>query len=367
MTEKINIIIASDCNYLCHATVVMLSVLINTDNPENVFFYFLDEGIGDENQSYLSQQICDLGSSIVFIDIDKSIFESFHISGHIKHSAYYRILAPLILPSNMTKALYLDSDLMLLKDISKLYSMNLEDAIIAAVEDSIEQDDMHMKLLNKVDRRYFNSGVLIIDLVKWREQNITEKVFDYIKENPEKLKYWDQDALNVIFDGRWHSLPYEWNVQTAFFDSEKYCESCSNPAIVHFTTDVKPWHIYSMHPYKAEYMQYRKLTRWKDIPLLNNFLLNKLDNGGKLIIFGTGGHAKRIVEAIDHEVSYFVDNSAAKVGELLFDKVIYSPTNLLLEQKDNIAIVIGSMYVNEITTQLELMGFEKKKQIFDLH
>jgi len=366
MAEEITIIIASDNHYLCHATVAMMSVLKSTENPQNIVFYFFDEGIGYSNREYLAQEISTLGGNIVFVDIDKSMFEPFFTSGHIKTSAYYRLLAPTLLPSTIKKAIYLDSDLLLLENISNLYNIDIGEATLAAVEDPVEKDNRFIDSLHKVNRRYFNSGVLVINIDNWRKENITEKLFEYVRNN-EVLRYHDQDALNMIFDDKWYKLPSRWNVQTAFYKFEEYQKVCSNPALVHFTTHVKPWHIYSKHPYKDIYMQYRLETKWRDKPLLNKLLLEKLKDGSKLIIFGTGQFAKNIVENIDYEISYFIDNSSEKVGGLFFEKTIYSPAQLLLEQKDRIAIVIGSMYVAEITSQLELMGLEKEKQIFTLH
>ena len=365
MEERNNIIIASDEKYLCHATITIISILSNTQS-NNIMFYFLDEGIGQENREYLQREVNSLKGNIEFIAIDKEIFSNFHISGHIKQSTYYRLIAPNLLPADVDKAIYVDSDLVVNKDIAELFYINIEKFIVAAVEES-EQDPERVKKLGIENSRYFNAGVLLMDLIKWRKADITKKAFQYIVENPDKLIYWDQDALNAIFGGEWYQLDAKWNVQTKFFEIERYKEICLDPAIIHFTTDVKPWHIYSNHPFKPLYLEYREKTRWKNEPLINMELQKKIHLGSKLILFGTGSHAERIVRNLSSEVAYFIDNNELKYGTLFLGKPVYKPNSILSENKDDIAVVIASMYTKEIGNQLKKLGFEKDIHFFELH
>ncbi|MDD1503982.1 glycosyltransferase family 8 protein [Lysinibacillus sp. CNPSo 3705] len=365
MKEKISIIIASDPGYLCHATITIISILQNTKS-NNIIFYFLDEGIGRENREYLHTEVNNLKGNIEFIAIDKEIFSNFHVSGHIKQSTYYRLIAPNLLPADIEKAIYVDSDVIVNEDIANLFYIDIENFIIAAVEES-EQDSERIKKLGIENSCYFNAGIILMDLIKWRNADITKKTFQYIVENPDKLIYWDQDALNAIFGGEWYQLEAKWNVQTNFFELEKYKEVCLNPAIVHFTTDVKPWHIYSNHPFKQLYLEYREKTRWRNVPLINKELQKKLQLGSKLILFGTGSYAERIVKKLPFEVVYFIDNNQLKHGTLFLDKQINKPDEILSENKDDIAIIIASMYTKEIGNQLKKLGFEKDIHFFELH
>lgn len=366
MENQINIIIASDHRYLCHATVTILSVLQNS-KTNRISFYFLDEGIGEENRIYLKKEISKLNGCIQFIDIKKEMFKEFPVSGHIQQSTYYRIIAPYLLPVYLKKAIYLDSDIIVKADIDELFDIDIGSQIIGAVGES-PQELQRLLDLGINNEHYFNAGVLVIELAKWKEKKITDKVFKYIEENPNKLIYWDQDALNAVLDGKWYQLEAKWNVQTKFFELETYKERCLNPAIIHFTTDVKPWHIYSTHPFKQLYLEYREKTRWRNVPLINKELLKKLHSGSKLILFGTGSHAERIVKNLPFEVAYFIDNNDLKHGTLFLDKPVNTPDSILNENnKDDIAIVIASMYTKEIGNQLKKLGFEKDIHFFELH
>ncbi|WP_342550771.1 glycosyltransferase [Lysinibacillus sp. FSL M8-0216] len=365
MGEQINIIIASDEQYLCHATITIISILSNTKS-KSIMFYFLDEGIGKENREYIEWEVNKLNGNIKFINIDKEIFSKFYISGHIRQSAYYRLIAPNLLPVDAEKAIYVDSDLIVGDDIVKLFKENIDEYIIGAVEDS-KQDLNRLKGLGINNQHYFNSGVLLINLIKWREANVTEKAFQFAIDNPAKLIYWDQDTLNAVLGGEWYQLDTKWNVQTVFFELEEYKKVCSNPSIIHFTTDIKPWHIYSEHPYRQLYLEYREKTRWNNISLINDRLLDRMSLGTKLIVFGTGNHAERIVGNLPFEVAYFVDNDERKYRTIFLDKLVNKPSSILSENKDNIAVIIASMYTKEIGNQLKKLGFEKDIHFFELH
>ncbi|WP_418301554.1 glycosyltransferase [Lysinibacillus fusiformis] len=365
MGEQINIIIASDEQYLCHATITIISILSNTKS-KSIMFYFLDEGIGKENREYIEWEVNKLNGNIKFINIDKEIFSKFYISGHIRQSAYYRLIAPNLLPVDAEKAIYVDSDLIVGDDIVKLFKENIDEYIIGAVEDS-KQDLNRLKGLGINNQHYFNSGVLLINLIKWREANVTEKAFQFAIDNPAKLIYWDQDTLNAVLGGEWYQLDTKWNVQTVFFELEEYKKVCSNPSIIHFTTDIKPWHIYSEHPYRQLYLEYREKTRWNNISLINDRLLDRMSLGTKLIVFGTGNHAERIVGNLPFEVAYFVDNDERKYRTIFLDKLVNKPSSILSENKDDIAVIIASMYTKEIGNQLKKLGFEKDIHFFELH
>ncbi len=88
----------------------------------------------------------------------------------------------------------------------ELWQTNLEGNVIAAVEDAGFHDRLEKMGITKENEKYFNSGMMLIDLVRWRAKSITQKVLDYINQNPEKLRFHDQDALNAILYNDWLHL-----------------------------------------------------------------------------------------------------------------------------------------------------------------
>jgi lipopolysaccharide biosynthesis glycosyltransferase len=108
---------------------------------------------------------------------------------------------------------------------------------------------------------YFNAGVLLIDMERWREEQISEKAVAYLRQFP-KTPFSDQDALNVVCDGRWKKLDAEWNQQNHFGTSLAETPADDRPRVVHFITGSKPWNTSQYHPSAAFYDQYRQRTRF---------------------------------------------------------------------------------------------------------
>ena len=152
-------------------------------------------------------------------------------------ATYFRFILPLIIKDNK-RFLYVDSDILCLKNISKLFDINLNNNIIAAVPDLKWYDENRSKVLNLFNHKYFNAGVIMVDIEKWNKYNIFSNLIDCIKKNPEKLKYLDQDALNIILNQKIFYLDYKFN----------WCNtwgtiSLKNIVLYHLNATPKPWHL----------------------------------------------------------------------------------------------------------------------------
>jgi lipopolysaccharide biosynthesis glycosyltransferase len=117
-----------------------------------------------------------------------------------------------------------------------------------------------------------------VNLIKWREADVTPRLVAYAKENFDIVRYWDQDTLNAVFRGQVLFLPPRWNFQARNADlpawvlglnQEEFALLRKNPSIVHYTTHVKPW-LYQQEPhYKQLYYKYLALTPWRDFKPAN--------------------------------------------------------------------------------------------------
>ena len=119
---------------------------------------------------------------------------------------------------------------------------------------------------------YFNAGVLGIDMRKWRDLNVSGHIMDFLQGYMDRIKFMDQDVLNVVLANQWKSVDYRWNQQryvldtTASrlpFDAEEMQRVLESPYIVHYTTYLKPWIPACRHPFKREFFQYLDMTPWK--------------------------------------------------------------------------------------------------------
>jgi lipopolysaccharide biosynthesis glycosyltransferase len=131
---------------------------------------------------------------------------------------------------------------------------------------------------------YFNSGVMVINLSKWRRDSISLQLHKYIQENISKLEYHDQDALNAVLCGKWLPISPKWNQQSVMFKlncsetsftSEEYEEALRAPAVIHYTTSSKPWDYMNEHPYRQDYFDHLQHTGWNiKYPMATHYVNN---------------------------------------------------------------------------------------------
>ena len=133
---------------------------------------------------------------------------------HLTTATYFRLLVGKALPTDVRRVLYLDSDTVVNQPIDALVDADLGGRLLAAVENHSEPRQNRMRLGLPDDVSYFNAGVLLIDLEKWRRIGADDQLFAFIKANPERLDWADQDALNSLFHRDWAPFGQEFNYQT---------------------------------------------------------------------------------------------------------------------------------------------------------
>ena len=262
---NIPIFLSSDDNYAPFIATTIASICDNTKSFCE--FYVLDGGIVEENKA----KICELKKqfnnfSIEFISIDlEKYFKESITTTYLSKSTYSRFLISNIKPQ-IEKAIYIDIDIIALGDIQKLFEIDLEDKTIGAIADQGDfktLSDLKEKLDLPENHQYFNAGVLLINLKQWREECITNKLFEIEKEYQEKLQFLDQDILNIVFKNNYKILDDIYNLQY----------STKNAIIRHFVNVFKPWKanyikIGNSVQFLAgfdEFWKYAQMTKFKDI------------------------------------------------------------------------------------------------------
>lgn len=243
------VIVFSVNNVFISYLIVALRTL-GRNNQYPIDIYIIHSDLSRKNLNLL-KDICDhFNYKLKAIKIDSNMFDGAREMGHLKIQAYFRIVI-----SNLIKAktaLYLDCDIFVNSSIREIFKINLDGYPLAAVKDPGFQPIEKLKM--SPDSEYFNSGVLLMNLDFWRENNLSNVVLKYAIENSNILSYADQCALNAVIDGEYISLDLLYNFQTIHL---KLCpESTINKAkIIHFTSSYKPPHYLNTHPFKEEYMR----------------------------------------------------------------------------------------------------------------
>lgn len=268
-TNKMHIVIASDQSYIPHAATMLCSLLENNTGPIKI--YLLHDGIKNKQIKLLGQFINKYGAEFEAFEIHDAVLSSLKINDYFKSENYFRLMIPEILPRDISKVLYLDCDIIVRKSIDALWNIDINDHLLAAVEnaDDAETRKNHNERLGlPPNSEYFNSGVMLINGDQWRRQSVHIKVIEFIKGNPDKTLFVDQDGLNAVLYDNWMKLPLIWNLQAPLFVNSKfrvrYADLITDPAIVHFTGNrFKPWLVNEYpYPYFSEYTKYRQKTPW---------------------------------------------------------------------------------------------------------
>lgn len=267
---EICIVVSADNTYAKHMGVMLYSLLSRADCKSKFIIHVFDGGISKSNIQKIRNLVSRFGSTVYFINMGQSIYDNYPVSNHISPPTYYRISIQYLLSHSYSKAIYLDCDMIVKEDISKLWEIDVSNQILCAVEDSgFENND---RLFMPNDALYFNAGVLLINLDNWRMADISGRAHKFIQEYPDRLFLHDQDALNAVFCGSWQQLHPRWNQQTKMFrlhqeeivfSELELSEALHSPAIIHFTEASKPWHYMNEHPYRDEYFRVLQYTEWK--------------------------------------------------------------------------------------------------------
>ena len=215
--EEIPVVTAADENYAPYLSVMISTLLDRTSRKTPIRFIIIDDDLSVQSKEKLIQTAHKHSDSAViqFVKVDEEIYEDFLVSDHITTTAYFRISMPKILAKkNYRKILYIDSDTLILDDIQKLYQQDLAGKTIGAIIDPGQTEALE-RLGVESDDYYFNSGVMVIDVERWNQQQITEKTIDYLKNNGDKIIYHDQDALNAVLYEQWHPFHPRWNMQSS--------------------------------------------------------------------------------------------------------------------------------------------------------
>lgn len=252
-----DILITPDNNVIA-PTCVMLHSISHSNPNSSINIHLMHYELTDNNIEIFKGECKKLKFKLHLYKYDGHNIEKLYKAmpqGDLTHSALLRCFLAEALPNKLNKILYLDIDLIVIAPLAELYSTNLDGKIAGVIGESKEHP---YEECNKIGKIPFNSGVMLIDLKKWRSHLVTQEVTDYMTKYPEKCRFHDQSALNVVIEGKVKYLPTKWNVIHYMLDYQDHREM----AIIHFAATKKPWVDPTINPYGIFYCNYSKYTLW---------------------------------------------------------------------------------------------------------
>lgn len=290
------VVCAADENYALPLAVTIRSALENLAVDRSLRLFVLDAGLEPATRTRLLESWPKNRVRVEWLTPSDNELADLPISNHVSIATYYRMLIPRLLPADLEQAIYLDSDLLVLHDLSELWDEPFSDSHLLAVPDvACPFFDCQIALFNYsacapylVTARpipnyqslgysggepYFNGGVLVWNLTKCRQDKMTEKLFNVLETHRDDLLFWDQYALNVAFVNKWRPLPHRWNqgahllnfpsADSSSLSAADHIATTTDPAIVHFTSALKPWHAGSRHPHVDKFFEILDQTEWR--------------------------------------------------------------------------------------------------------
>ena len=262
--DAVNVFFASDDKYIPYLEVSLASLFENCDRDTEYDVHILTSGISRGGVREVKRTV---GKNIkVIVDDVTEYIEpvkealGVRLRDYYSESIYFRLFIASMYPE-LHRAVYLDSDIVLLDDVARLFNTDLEGAVLGAVTDEsvistpVFCDYVTGYIGMKQAEDYFNSGVLVMDLDRFREERVLDKFLYLLREYNFPTVAPDQDYLNFLTAGKVKLLDAGWNkhaIPGRDIDRDRL-------RLVHFNMFNKPWH-YSGVPYEELFWHYAEKT-----------------------------------------------------------------------------------------------------------
>nr|WP_255520619.1 MULTISPECIES: glycosyltransferase [unclassified Gilliamella] len=255
----LDILLCFDDNYALPAGVNIFSIV--ESNPlQQIHFHLFTHNLSDENRRKFSGIKFDNIAITEYVindefKIDEQNTEQFPLS------ACVRLIAPIILKNTTDKLLYVDSDTLCINSLADIDHIDLKEIIVAAIADVPYMQQTQCAKYNVVPGTYFNSGVMLINISLWCEEEITDKTLRLLNSG-EKYQYPDQDVLNICVGQKRLILPRKFNNLLALSINGNDDANVPNGTIfIHYITKNKPWH----QPYRSKlFDSYLEKSPWRN-------------------------------------------------------------------------------------------------------
>ncbi len=276
-SDPISVACASDDAYAMPLAVAIRSLLDNLEPPRTVRLFVVDGGLRARSRKRLLESWPRDRVTVEWIQPDVTPLEGVKVSGHIPVASYFRLMLADWLPPSVERVVYLDCDVVVAASLAKLWAIDLAGHALGAAQDLSAPFVSRPNALATwsdlglpADRKYWNAGVLLLDLGKWRARSITRELLRYLQSNRGRIRWWDQDALNAVLGGDCFELDPRWNVSIHWATKRDPHVAADFDALLreayicHFASHVKPWHVDCAHPRRDLFFTYLAKTAWAD-------------------------------------------------------------------------------------------------------
>jgi lipopolysaccharide biosynthesis glycosyltransferase len=259
--EEVVIACAADARFIRPLAVMLRSTIDHMAADRNAIVYVLQAGIGEADRARVVSG-WRRHVRVHWLEPGLREFGDLPLWGRMPVTTYYKLALPKLLPESVRKVIWLDSDVIVNRDLAELWDLPMDGHPVLATQDAV------VPLVSSrfgvagwralgipADAKYFNAGVMLVDLEAWRREGIVPRATAYLKSHRKDVFFWDQEGLNAVLAGRWGELDSRWNRSAG-------AATTGEAWIVHFTGDLKPWTCESGDLHCESYFRYLDLTAW---------------------------------------------------------------------------------------------------------
>lgn len=290
--ESMDILYSSSDSYAFLTGISILSLLENNKSCDRIHIYIMDNHISAENKDKLVEVVNNYGRQISFVPMPdmKELTGQEIDTRRWNISTFGRLYMASALPETVHKVLNIDCDTIIVDSIEPLWNTDMSGKVFGGMLECI--NDRYRRNVGKNNGDYYmNGGIVFLNLDEVRTGGYEKNFTDYIAKYGSGLAYLDQDVLNgVVEQNKKMKLPMRYNVlsiyfyatyeqllkirrskKEAFYSKEEFVQSIKNPGIVHFTTcfldGLRPWIKGNQHPCLKQFLEYKKMSPWKNVSL----------------------------------------------------------------------------------------------------
>lgn len=285
---KIDILYHFNEKYAPFAGISMTSLFENNRQIKRMRVFVMGEGLTEESLEKFSQLSAKYQREMIFLDIDNLIkmMQNINMPNYRgSYAANMRLFVSDIIPDDVERLVYFDSDTIIAGSLDEIIGMDLQDYPIAMVIDSLGFE--HKREL-KIKGNYYNSGTIVYQMDIWRREMYSYKIIEHIKKVRSHYPMPDQDLLNIVCENRIMTLNPKYNLQPVhvvfpwnlyywfygkkgYYSREEVEEALRDPVVYHFFRFCGefPWNRNSAHPDEAIFDKYMRMSLWKDYVKVN--------------------------------------------------------------------------------------------------
>jgi lipopolysaccharide biosynthesis glycosyltransferase len=273
------VVFVADDHFAMPLAAAITSVAANLGKGHKAHVFIVDGGISRTNKEKIMESENREQVKIQWLQPSESQCDLLRSlpCGYVGRTAYFKMLVPELLGPEYPRIIYLDCDVIVEADINALWDADLGENYALAVHDLINpfvSSPLGLRnwreLARKADDELFNTGVLVLNAAKWRKENVTLKLVQYLKDHYQYVQLCDQDAMNAVFRDKWGRLDSRWNVLPYMNIARNYCllsknshkELLRDAYLLHFCGPKKPWNARCGHSQRGRFFHYLDMTAW---------------------------------------------------------------------------------------------------------